>query len=41
MISSGGARIWASNCQLVQVNGETLRFTTDQGQGIYADLTLR
>jgi hypothetical protein len=28
------------NCQLVQVNGETLRFTTDQGQGIYADLTL-
>lgn len=29
------------NCQLVQVNGETLRFTTDQGQGIYADLTLR
>ena len=29
------------NCQLVQVNGETLRFTTDQGAGIYADLTLR
>jgi hypothetical protein len=29
------------NCQLVQVNGGTLRFTTDQGQGIYADLTLR
>jgi hypothetical protein len=29
------------NCQLVQINGETLRFTTDQGQGIYADLTLR
>jgi hypothetical protein len=29
------------NCQLVQVNGETLRFTSDQGQGIYADLTLR
>jgi hypothetical protein len=21
------------------VNGETLRFTSDQGQGIYADLT--
>ncbi|MDG4650550.1 dihydrodipicolinate reductase [Roseibacterium sp. SDUM158017] len=29
------------NCQLVQVDGETIRFTTDQGQGIYADLTLR
>ncbi|MGP1356096.1 dihydrodipicolinate reductase [Roseicyclus sp.] len=29
------------NCQLVQVNGETLRFTTDQGTGIYADLTLQ
>ena len=28
------------NCQLVQVNGETLRFTTDQGAGVYADLTL-
>lgn len=29
------------NCQLVQVSGNTLRFTSDQGQGIYADLTLR
>lgn len=29
------------NCQLVQVNGDTLRFTTDQGAGIYADLTLQ
>jgi len=29
------------NCQLVQADGETLRFTTDQGQGIYADLNLR
>lgn len=29
------------NCQLVQVQGETLRFTTDRGHGIYADLTLR
>ncbi len=29
------------NCQLVQVNGETLRFTSDQGSGMYADLTLR
>jgi hypothetical protein len=29
------------NCQLVQVNGETLRFTSDQGTGMSADLTLR
>lgn len=28
------------NCQLVQVRGQTLRFTSDQGQGMYADLTL-
>ncbi len=28
------------NCQLVQVRGDTLRFTTDRGQGIYADLRL-
>lgn len=26
------------NCQLVQVNGETVRFTSDKGAGIYADL---
>lgn len=29
------------NCQLVQVSGDTLRFTTDRGAGIYADLNLR
>jgi len=29
------------NCQLVQRNGDTLRFTTNRGEGIYADLTLR
>jgi O-glycosyl hydrolase len=29
------------NCQLVQVHGDTLRFTTDRGEGIYADLNLR
>lgn len=29
------------NCQLVQVNGSTLRFTSDRGEGIYADLRLR
>ncbi|WJY22323.1 dihydrodipicolinate reductase [Fontisubflavum oceani] len=29
------------NCQLVQVAGDTLRFTSDRGAGIYADLRLR
>lgn len=29
------------NCQLVQENGATLRFTSDRGAGMYADLTLR
>ena len=29
------------NCQLVQESGDTLRFTSDQGAGMYADLTLR
>jgi len=28
------------NCQLVQENGPTLRFTSDQGAGMFADLTL-
>ena len=28
------------NCQLVEENGNTLRFTTDRGAGIFADLTL-
>lgn len=28
------------NCQLVQERGDTLRFTSDQGSGMYADLTL-
>ncbi|WP_439139085.1 dihydrodipicolinate reductase [Roseicyclus sp.] len=28
------------NCQLVQENGATLRFTSDQGAGMFADLTL-
>ena len=35
-----GERDLGPNCQEVQVNGETLRFTSDQGQGIHADLTL-
>ena len=29
------------NCQLVEINGNTLRFTSDKGSGIYADLRLR
>lgn len=28
------------NCQLVQVKGRTVRFTSDKGDGIYADLRL-
>lgn len=28
------------NCQLVQVNGRTVRFTSDRGEGIYADLKI-
>ena len=28
------------NCQAVAVNGRTLRFISDRGQGIYADLKL-
>ena len=28
------------NCQLVQVKGRTMRFTSDRGAGIYADLRL-
>lgn len=29
------------NCQLVQENGDTLRFTSDQGDGMFADLRLQ
>jgi len=29
------------NCQLVEINGSTLRFTSDKGDGNYADLRLR
>lgn len=28
------------NCQMVQIRGETVRFTSDKGTGIYADLRL-
>jgi hypothetical protein len=36
----GGDELGA-NCQLVQVNGNTIRFTSDQGQGEYADLRIK
>jgi hypothetical protein len=36
-----GERDLGPNCQEVQVNGETLRFISDRGEGIYADLRLR
>ncbi len=29
------------NCQLVTINGETIRFTSDRGTGIFADFRLR
>ena len=35
-----GERDLGPNCQEVQVNGETLRFISDRGEGIYADLSL-
>ncbi len=36
-----GERDLGPNCQEVQMNGETLRFISDRGAGIYADLRLR
>lgn len=36
-----GQREVGANCQQVKVSGNTLRFTSDQGQGRYADLVLR
>lgn len=38
---SFGADPLEYNCQLVEEREATLRFTSDQGAGIYADLTLR
>jgi len=29
------------NCQLVQVDGDRIRFTSDRGTGMYADMRLR
>ena len=36
-----GERDLGPNCQEVRVNGETLRFISDRGEGIYADLRLQ
>jgi hypothetical protein len=36
-----GERDLGDNCQEVRINGDTLRFTSDQGAGEYADLRLR
>lgn len=36
-----GKQNLGANCQRVQVQGRTLRFTSDRGRGEYADLTLQ
>lgn len=36
-----GQRDLGDNCQLVQLRGDTVRFTLDRGEGDYADLRLR
>ncbi|MFT4783352.1 MAG: hypothetical protein ACI9IV_001087 [Paracoccaceae bacterium] len=36
-----GSRDLGFNCQMVQVNGDTVRFISDKGTGQYADLKLR
>jgi hypothetical protein len=36
-----GQRDLGANCQAVRVQGSTVRFISDQGQGEYADLNLR
>ncbi|MBT8409815.1 MAG: dihydrodipicolinate reductase [Alphaproteobacteria bacterium] len=36
-----GSSELGTNCQEVQISGSTLRFTSDQGQGRFADLELR
>ena len=36
-----GTRNLGPNCQEVRVQGNTLRFTSDRGAGVYADLNLR
>lgn len=36
-----GAEDLGPNCQVVEVSGNTIRFTADEGRGIYADFRLR
>ena len=36
-----GSQNLGPNCQLVQVNGDTVRFIADMGAGDFADLNLR
>lgn len=36
-----GSRPIAANCQEVTISGNLLRFTSDRGEGAYADLRLR
>ncbi|QYK42449.1 MAG: dihydrodipicolinate reductase [Paracoccaceae bacterium] len=36
-----GKRDLGPNCQVVQKNGDTLRFIADEGRGDYADLRLK
>ncbi|MFD1509188.1 dihydrodipicolinate reductase [Lacimonas salitolerans] len=36
-----GERDLGANCQEVKVQGQTVRFTSDRGEGRFADLTLR
>ncbi|MDA8584934.1 dihydrodipicolinate reductase [Rhodobacteraceae bacterium] len=37
----GGNELDVENCQVVQVLGNTVRFTSDKGSGDYADLRLK
>ncbi|NNE87857.1 MAG: dihydrodipicolinate reductase [Silicimonas sp.] len=37
----GGSKLDLGNCQLVEVNGNTVRFTSDKGTGDYADLRIK
>ena len=36
-----GGDALGANCQMVQIRGDTIRFTSDRGQGIHADLRIR
>lgn len=38
---AAGSRRFPRNCQVVQLDGTTLRFIADQGQGDRADLRIR